>query len=302
MTLFEYKIFQTVARVQNITLAAEQLNLTKSAVSHSIKKIENEIGLCLFYRTHRGTILTDEGHKLLPYANNILRADKRFTEELDAIHGLTTGYVKIGVCSSTCINWIPKIINGFKKQFPSITISVIGGTNNAEILKLINSNEIDIGIAKADNSPDIHIRNLYEDEMVCVVNKSFKTKNEGIVTIDELKSEHILLQKDDFGEEALAVMRELNIEATPLLTAVDDASLIAMVEAGLGYCIVGRLVMESINAQVSCCSFKPKQYRKLSIVYSEKIAVSPSTKAMMNYISTFVENYERAKQLLIENS
>ena len=77
MTLSDYQIFVTVAKHHSLTLCAETLHLTKSAVSHSIAKMENELGLPLFSRSNREVALTFFGEKLLPFAVAVLYSDRK---------------------------------------------------------------------------------------------------------------------------------------------------------------------------------------------------------------------------------
>ena len=64
--------FPTLARIGSFTLAAQELHLTQSAVSHAIKTLENELGLRLFERRGRRIALTPAGRQLLVRAQRIL--------------------------------------------------------------------------------------------------------------------------------------------------------------------------------------------------------------------------------------
>ena len=291
MTLADYTTFTAIAECKNLTLAADRLHLTKSAVSHAVARMENELGLPLFYRTQKEWILTESGEKLLPFAYSVIREDSRFTEVVREIHGLTSGRVTLGACSSTCINWVPHILTGFRELYPNIEIWMKGGANNTQIIRYLDDNEIDLGIAAAEPTPDLEVIELYEDEMLCITNQSYTARDPRHISTEELRSLPLLLQSGDFGEEALAVLAALGVPADPHYTTFDDASLVAMVSGGLGYCIVGKLVMKGISSPVNIYSFDPPQYRYLSLLYNKRIMLSPAGKALKNYIVKYIKDY-----------
>lgn len=73
MNIPQLKGFVLAAQTRNITKAAQQLHLTQQALSKSIGKLEEELGVTLFVRTERQTVLTDIGQKLLPVVQSLLR-------------------------------------------------------------------------------------------------------------------------------------------------------------------------------------------------------------------------------------
>lgn len=66
MELYQLKSFLAIVREQNLTRAADALNLSQSALSSQIKALEEELGLRLFKRSSRGMTLTHQGEALLP--------------------------------------------------------------------------------------------------------------------------------------------------------------------------------------------------------------------------------------------
>ena len=291
MTLADYATLIAIAEYHSLTLAADHLHLTKSAVSHSVAKMEEELRLPLFSRAQKKWTLTESGKKLLPFAYSVLREDNRFMEVVHEIHNLTSGTVTIGACSSTCINWIPDILNSFHELYPNINVRIKGGTTNTQIINYLDNNEIDLGIAAAEATQDLGVIELYEDEMLCVTSKSFLPRTPGVVSAEELKNLPLLLSAEDFGAEALVVLDALNIPASPQMTVIDDASLVAMVSGGLGYCIVGKLVMKGIHAAVNVYSFDPPQYRYLGLLYNKRIRLSPAGIALKKHMISYIKNY-----------
>ena len=248
MTLSDYIIFTTVSELKNMSLASDKLYLTRSAISHAISRIEREIGFPLFIKNTHGIELTDNGAALLPLAYAVIQNHQHFNEKIAAINGLASGNVRLGTCSSICINWIPELVNNFRHHYPDIQIHIFAGINNAQIVKKLEQNEIDIGISSyyscdTISSSAISSTVIYEDEMVCVANSDFHTSTPGIITAEELQNSAFIISDQDYGVESRCVLEKLHLNANSTITATDDAGLVAMASAGLGFCILVRLIL-----------------------------------------------------------
>lgn len=290
MTIFDYISFLTVAECKSITAAADKLHLTKSAVSHNLSKIEKELDVPLFFRGNNNWALASAGETLLPYAQKVMQADQRFNEIVRALTGLSSGSVKLGTCSSTCINWIPGILKSFREKFPGITVEVTSGFCNSQLLTKLRSNEIDLAIGGYLEAADLEVTEIFKDEMLCVTSVDFEPQNHTYVVSDDLKKLPNMISLGDYGEEALPVAKHMGITACNTFTSVDDASLVALAESGLGFCIMGRLVLKSLSANIKAFSFNPPQYRHLSLLRSNRTKASPATEALSKHIVEYVQN------------
>ena len=120
MANFAYRVFSEVAKQKTFVSAANVLNVTPSAISHSISGLEEELGFALFVRNRTGIMLTPDGEKVLPIVQEILNSEAKLNEEAARIKGLNQGSIRIGAFSSVCINWLPDVINAFKKKYPEV--------------------------------------------------------------------------------------------------------------------------------------------------------------------------------------
>ena len=74
MTILAYQVFYAVVKERSFQKAAESLNLTPSAISHTISSMEKELGFPLFVRSKQGVQLTGYGESLRPYILNVLQS------------------------------------------------------------------------------------------------------------------------------------------------------------------------------------------------------------------------------------
>ncbi len=302
MTLSDFYTFTVIAESPSMAAAAQKLHLTRSAVTHAIARMEGELGFPLLYRGGQRWRLTEDAEDLLPYAHDVIQSASRFQEHISGIQNLSKGSVSLATCSSTCVAWVPDILNRFKEKYPDIAVNVQAGLHNRQIIKWIENYEIDLGIAAANPSDHLEITDLYRDEMKVIIGRGFSSRREGIVTAEELKSIPLVLQMGRMKEDAAHTLASLGLEVHSRNRAYDAVSLAAMVEGGLGYCVVGNLVLKSLKERiggVQVFSLEPPQYRCISLLRSQKIRPSPAVKAFSREILEYIrENAEAGCCLL----
>ena len=118
-----FRAFECAARHLSFTLAAQELNLTQSAISQHIRSLEHRFGCALFIRKHRGIALTDQGRRLLPEvanAINILRSASE-TLETPADKRLLT----ISVSTSLAQWYLAPRLKNFAANHPDLGLRII---------------------------------------------------------------------------------------------------------------------------------------------------------------------------------
>lgn len=165
------KHFSAVVQCGSFTLAAQQLHIAQPALSISIKKFEQQLGVVLLKRDERKVTLTHEGQVLYEHATRILQQLEDAQLAMDELKGLVKGEVRLGAPSMMGSYFFPEIVMAFKSHFPLLKMTVIeAGTQS--IRKMLLSCELDIGvILNHDLPPDLEIDPLLSSQMVAVVGK-----------------------------------------------------------------------------------------------------------------------------------
>ena len=104
--LSQYKIFYEVAKAGNISKPAKELYISQPAISKSISKLEDSLGVSLFTRNSRGVQLTSEGELLFHHTESAFEALSRGENELKRIKDFNIGHLRIGV-----IRIFPKFVS-----------------------------------------------------------------------------------------------------------------------------------------------------------------------------------------------
>ncbi|KAF0675394.1 LysR family transcriptional regulator [Profundibacterium mesophilum] len=120
--------FVAVADTGGVTRAAGFLNLTQSAVSMQLKRLEDNLGISLLDRTARAVALTTAGEQLLSYARRMLVLnDEVMTRMTDTAF---EGEVVLGVPSDIVYPAIPRILNRFAVEFPRMRVQLVSSNTN----------------------------------------------------------------------------------------------------------------------------------------------------------------------------
>ena len=137
------RAFVAVKEAGGFTRAAQRLNLTQSAISHQIRRLEEQVGRQLLYRTTRALTLTEDGEEFLQYAQKIL-------DTLDSMArrfrpSPISGVVRFGVLENFLGDRLPTLLCQFGRAFPSVRLDVSVGMN-LDLMPMIKAGELDLAV------------------------------------------------------------------------------------------------------------------------------------------------------------
>lgn len=117
-------ILREISRQGSLTAAADSLHLTQSALSHSIKKLEQQANIALWIKDGRNIKLTQAGEYLLTQANRLLPQFERMEETLRQFAENERGTLHIGMECHPCYQWLLRVVNPFLAASPGVDIDV----------------------------------------------------------------------------------------------------------------------------------------------------------------------------------
>lgn len=137
------RTFHAVVQDCSFTRAASRLNLTQSAVSAQIRRLEEQAGAALLVRNTRSVALTPQGEILLGYARAILRLNEDARQQLTG--GGESVHVRIGAMDDLMSTWLPEVLCRFQSMHPGATLEVRVG-NAGQLLASMDQGELDLVI------------------------------------------------------------------------------------------------------------------------------------------------------------
>jgi LysR family transcriptional regulator for metE and metH len=118
------EILRAVESEGSLTAAAHRLNLTQSALSHSVRKLEQQLGTPLWLREGRQLRLTQAGRHLLALANRLLPQFEHAEMVIGQFARGQAGTLRIGMECHPCYQWLLKVVGPFLEQWPSVDVDV----------------------------------------------------------------------------------------------------------------------------------------------------------------------------------
>ncbi|WP_417618116.1 LysR family transcriptional regulator [Oceanisphaera sp.] len=169
MTVKQLRAFMAVAQTLSFVLAGERLFLSQSALSLTIKGLEQDLGGRLFTRTTRQVRLTPEGEALLPLARRLLVEWDNTEDELRQRFTLQRGRVVLAAMPSFAGNVLPPLLQEFRARHPGVNVT-INDVINEQVLDLVRDGHVELGIT-FEPAADLGLAftPLYQDRFVAVV-------------------------------------------------------------------------------------------------------------------------------------
>lgn len=137
-------VFKKVVEKNSISLAAQELHMTQSAVSQQIQQLESYFGVKLFDRLHRRINITAAGQALYPYAVELENVYDRAHKTIQLLTGEVCGKLKIGASMTIGEYIMPKILIEFSRMNPKVEITM-DIYNSDQITLMVSEGTIDAG-------------------------------------------------------------------------------------------------------------------------------------------------------------
>lgn len=181
-----------LARTGSFTLAAKELFLTQSAVSHAIKALEDELECRLFERTGRGVVMNEAGRHFLQYAEKIMAEMETARTLVAPRTGLGQERLRLGVSMRVREFILPSVLPLFRRKFPHKLVVIEPG-HYGRHLELLSSGLLDLVFAvRPTGRPGFEFVQLFEDELRFLVSPAHPWAKRGRASREELVNNTLL--------------------------------------------------------------------------------------------------------------
>lgn len=245
-----------VARFGSLRKAAAKLNVDPSAISRLLAQLEEEVGLPLWERSHKGSRLTMAGKELLDHFRQVQASETATLSRIQDLHGLRKGEVKIAVGEGFIADLISAPLQEFISHYPGIQMSVeMAGANEA--VQLIEDDQVDFGIVYAcPEAADLrcHIQTQHPLDLIAPPDHPLVRCGHAI-EFKDICEYPLALIDSAFGMGRLVRLAEEleHIRLTPSLRTNSVAVLKNFAISGLGITFMPQLtVTEEIKSKVIC--------------------------------------------------
>ena len=163
--LYRLTVFHTVVNEGTMAKASEQLFISQPAISAHIKALEAELGVSLFDRVGRRSVVNSAGQLLYEKAARLFTVADELKGAMQDLRGVAVGHIRLGA-SMVWQYLLPQALGRFKRSYPHVELSS-EVANSDRIERLVVDRSIDIGfIGRAASRADLVSKHLAQDEVV----------------------------------------------------------------------------------------------------------------------------------------
>ncbi|MBD8494419.1 LysR substrate-binding domain-containing protein [Pseudomonas syringae] len=274
--------FEQTARFGNVARAAEQLNLTPSAVSHQLANLEALIGRQLFLRNARGVTLTPVGEQYLAEISGILHSFAVATER--ASSDVSLDCLRLHASPSFGFLWLMPRIESFRQSHPDIQINLSCSYESLHFSR----DKIDVDIRHGQpNWPTLEVRSVRNEHLAVMASPALLARRPVQEAADLLGSPLILSEATLINWPQWFAMHGLSRPDSPYSLSF-DRSYMSMEAArlGLGFALESTLLARSFIERGELVVVEPQ---RLSVPISAHHLVFPKAHAGFPRVKRFLE-------------
>ena len=284
MSLQKYVAFLKTVELGSISLAAEQMGYTQSAVSRMILDLEKEWGMELLHRSRAGIALSSVEEHLLPAIRSIVADCEELKFAVNELHGLHTGLVRVGTFTSVANMWIPSLLVSFQKLYPGIEFTLMNSENYSEIEDWIQHGKVDCGFVNLPTVTDLQVSFLRRDTLIAVLPPEHPLAQSPVFPIARLQDELFIKLKEDTDNELSRFLGNLARPPKVRYEVNSDHMILSMVECGLGISVMHSLLADMDRYNVVWKKFDLQQHRDIGIATAKQAKLSSAVKLFVAHV------------------
>lgn len=304
MDLGKVRAFVQVARTGSISAAAEVLVVSQPAVTARIQALEREVRAQLFSRGRHGSRLTEAGRALLPHAERAMAALARGAQAVEQVRSGTGGRLTIGAAPAVSTYVLPVMLHRFRQTHPDVQLSIRSG-HSEEVLEMVLRDEIEIGLMRPIEHPEVVSTFLFEDELTLVVHRGHAFASPGQIRMRQMATEHLILfdRTSSYHELTSAIFRQAGISPRGYLEVDNIDAAKRMVEQRLG---IALLPLTSVQAEIGAGRLVPVRVTDMTPVKRQIVVarrrdagqLSPALDALLSTLDELRSDDDRSRRFL----
>ncbi|WP_425045614.1 LysR family transcriptional regulator [Primorskyibacter sp. S87] len=191
----EFRHLRTIKAIHDcggLARAADQLNITQSALSHQIKGLEDQAGVELFVRRSKPMKLSPAGLRLLRLAEQILPQVEAMQAEFSSLRDGRTGRMHIAIECHACFEWLFPVLESFRKNWPDVDVDIKPGLA-FDALPALKKEEVDLVVSSdPEDLPGIEFVELFDYAPVFVASASHPLAEKSYVEAEDFRGQTLI--------------------------------------------------------------------------------------------------------------
>ncbi|SDW68394.1 LysR family transcriptional regulator, regulator for metE and metH [Ruegeria halocynthiae] len=191
----EFRHLRTIKAIHEcggLARAADQLNITQSALSHQIKGLEDQAGVELFLRRSKPMKLSAAGLRLLRLAEQILPQVEAMQEEFSSLRAGRTGRMHIAIECHACFEWLFPVLEAFRKSWSDVDVDIRPGLA-FDALPALQKEEVDLVVSSdPENLPGVEFIELFDYQAVFVAASSHPLAEKPFIDAEDFRGQTLI--------------------------------------------------------------------------------------------------------------
>lgn len=300
-----YKVFIKVYDLKSISRASEDLFVSQPSISYSIKELENQLNIKLFYRNSKGVEPTAEAKKLYYYISNAFNTIESGEKMLTDFSDLKSGVIRIGVPTHIGTCFLSQYIENFNRMYPGIKYEIIN-LSTSNMIYMLETRKLDLIV---DNLPiesnrfKLDVYNLIDLENCFVASKKYFGYLKNNIKIKDLDKLPFIISNSNSSirRELDKYLEKFNVKINSIIDAWTTETMIDFVKRGMG---VGYFIKKSVVDLIETGDFITFDFNhslpkiKVCIAYIPEFQTFAS-REFINYLKDCVNN-EKWKRIVVK--
>ena len=249
----------------SFTKAAEVLGYTQSGLTHMMNSLEREIGFPLLDRGRHGVRLTEEGERIAPAIREFLQANANLDNMIAQVSTTRNETIRVAAYASIAMHWLPTIIQQFRTECPNVDVDIRMADNVEAPYELLSQGKMDIVFASRQELGAYDWVHLRDDPMFAVLPKDYDLGGRKNFSLSEFEGREFIMPWQGFDKDIMRILNREGVRPDIRPTAVDDATVVSMVEHGLGISMMTDLTLRGRTERVKVVPVVPFASRDLGL-------------------------------------
>lgn len=284
-----YKTFFYVVETGSFSGAAQILYVSQSAVSQSVKTLEQRIGYPLFIRSTKKIKLTPSGELLYQYVQPAIKMIKEGESQFSNPESFHSGQLHIGASDTICRYFLLPYIKNFHNRFPDISIKVTNQTS-LKCVELLANGDVDLIVTNSPNSgfreEFIH-KIIGEFSDIFIAGQDFKFLKKERLSLRDLQNYPLLMldSQSTTSEFLHQTFRSYQLELKPAIELGSNDLLIDLARINLGIAFIPDFCLQNDHPDLFQVSIKePLPKRQIIASFTSALPTSLATKQFIEFL------------------
>ncbi|WP_093728691.1 LysR family transcriptional regulator [Terribacillus halophilus] len=286
--------FKEVAEREHYLKAAKALAISQPALSRSIQKLEEQLGVPLFEKRGRGIVQSRYGKAFYTHSVNILGEMEKAEKHLRKMKDPHYGEITLGFMRSQGLQHIPRLLKQFKERYPSVEFSLNQGSTE-ELINQLREGKLDLCICNMDQGMEgLAWRKLWTDQLYVYVSDTHPLAQEEQLALKQIEKEPFLLIRPGYSARVMfeQIVEKYGLEPKIAFESEDMMTILGFVAAGQGIALLPSMETLHMHHVKSIPLMEPTE-RQIGVAWREGSVRSPASEHFVEQLVTYSTRFRK---------